>query len=562
MSATLRQRITHGCAVLAAAGSLALDDPAWFLVQAGRTLPAPVRTRLGTMATRAGTSSVAAWGHLLMDQPALARGVLGDRRRGRFGDALALHAGLAPTDSDPHAARWGWLTGDLATVRRAAASASPRQRRRALGDVAALEPGPRPAPESARSWRADDGPRVLHVLTNSLPWTRSGYTMRTQDILTAQRGAGLAVSAMTRPGYPATIGRWRAGPHDTVDGVTYHRSMPLPMHPGEAERVDQWAADLAVLATRERSTHVHSTTHYPTGLAAQAVATALDLPWIHEVRGQLERTWASRRAVAGDPDPYGSDRYVLWRAREAEVAAAADHVVTLSGPMRADLVARGVPADRITVVPNGIGEEVLDLPEDARAVRAGDGLPTQGLWVGAVTSVVHYEGLSVLLDAVALAREGGTDVRAVIVGDGLAWPDLAEQAQRLGLTGTVHLPGRVPRAEARRWLARLDVVAVPRQRHEVTQLVPPLKVMEAMGAARPVIVSALPALTEIVDDGHTGLVVDPGSAEALARAVQRLADDEGLRRSLARAGREVARANTWPVLVRRYQQIYQEVSRA
>ncbi|WP_114907078.1 glycosyltransferase family 4 protein [Ornithinimicrobium murale] len=562
MITALRQRVTHGCAVLAAAGSLALDDPTWFLVQAGRTLPAAVRTRLGAVAVRSG-GTVAAWGHLLMDQPGRAREVLASGHRGRLGDALALHAGLPPSsDSSQHAARWGWLTGDLATAEAAATEGSTRQRRRALGDIAALEPGPRPAPSAVRTWPADGRPRVLHVLTNSLPWTRSGYTMRSHDILTAQRAAGLHVTALTRPGYPATIGKWQSGPEDTLDGITYHRSMPLPMHPGEAGRIDQWAVDLIALARREQLTHLHSTTHYPTGLAAQSAATALDLPWVHEVRGQLERTWASRRVNAGDVDPYVSSRYLRWRAREAEVAAAADHVVTLSGPMRADLIERGVAADRITVIPNGIGEEVLGLPTDAAAVRARDGLPREGTWVGAVTSVVHYEGLSVLLEAVALARADGTDVRAAIVGDGLAWPDLARQVQRLGLSEVVLLPGRVPREQARRWLARLDVVAVPRQRHEVTQLVPPLKVMEAMGAARPVIVSALPALTEIVQDGHTGLVVNPGAPEELARAVQRLAAEEHLRRSLAEAGRQQATRHTWPELVRRYQKIYQEVSRA
>lgn len=563
MITALRRRISHGCAVLAAAGSLALDDPAWFVVQAGRTLPAPVRTRLGTVAVRSGGATLAAWGHLMLDQPGPARDLLATDRRGRLADALALHAGLSPSSrSASHATRWGWLTGDLQTTETAAAGASARQRRRALGDIAALRPGPRPSPPALRTWAADGAPRVLHVLTNSLPWTRSGYTMRSHDILTTQQTAGIAVTAMTRPGYPATIGKWRSGPQDTLDGVTYHRSMPLPMRSGEAERIDQWAADLITLATREQATHLHSTTHYPTALAARSAATSLGLPWVHEVRGQLERTWASRRANAGDVDPYRSVRYTLWRAREAEVAAAADHVVTLSGPMRADLIARGVAADRITVVPNGIGEEVLDLPVDAAGVRAQDGLASEGIWIGAVTSVVHYEGLSGLLDAVALARQAGTDVRAAIVGDGLAWPDLARQVDRLGLADVVLLPGRVHRPEARRWLARLDVVAVPRQRHEVTQLVPPLKVMEAMGAARPVIVSALPALTEIVDDGHTGLVVSPDAPEELAQAVQRLAVNEQLRQSLADAGRQQAREHTWPRLVRRYQQIYQEVSRA
>src|SRR5690606_2892843 len=239
---------------------------------------------------------------------------------------LALTAGASPTGRLPrNRARWSWITGDLEAARAAAPDLSRRQRARLLGDLALLEPGPRPLPPLTCTRSVRDQPRVVHGLHHPLPWPRSGYTMRTHDVLTAQAAAGIPVVAVTKPGYPAAQGVLRAAPSDTVDGVTYHRSMPLPLRPGEANRVDQWALDIADLARRHPATHLHATTPYGTGLAAQAAARALGLPWIHEVRGQLERTWASARLHAGDPDPYRTSRYAAWRAREAEVAAAADH---------------------------------------------------------------------------------------------------------------------------------------------------------------------------------------------------------------------------------------------
>jgi D-inositol-3-phosphate glycosyltransferase len=262
----------------------------------------------------------------------------------------------------------------------------------------------------------------------------------------------------------------------------------------------------------------------------------------------------------GDANPYASERFRAWRAREAELAAAADHVFTLSQVMRSDLAARGVDPSRITVVPNGIDAALLERHSTPADARRSLGLPVEGLWVGAVTSVVHYEGLSGLLDAVALARGNGVDVRAAIVGDGLAWPDLQRQVEELGLQDVVHLPGRLARPLALTWLEALDVVAVPREDYEVTRLVPPLKVAEAMGVGRPVIASNLPALAELVTHRESGLLVPPQDPAALAEALVTLAEDAALRDRLTAAGRQVAAGLTWQELAHTYRGVYESVS--
>ena len=228
--------------------------------------------------------------------------------------------------------------------------------------------------------------------------------------------------------------------------------------------------------------------------------------------------------------------------------------------MKTDLVGRGVAEDRVTVVPNGIDAALLRRRATPAEARVRLGLPVDGLWVGAVSSLVHYEGLEVLVTAVALARLRGLDVRAAIVGDGLAGPDLRRRVRALGLSDVVVLPGRLPRAQALGWLDALDVVAVPRLDFEVTRMVPPLKVAEAMGVGRPVVVSALPALAELVEDEVSGLVIPPGDAEALAAAVERLGEDVALRGRLTLAGREQAQRLTWASLTDRYQQVYGAVS--
>lgn len=562
----------RGRHVLAAGGTvtaMARDDLAWLTVQAGRKLPSAARIRLGALARRAG-GVLGAWGELLLDRPEQARSRLAEvRRSGPLAAALAVHAGTPPGADAPatQRARWAWLTGDLASIEEVLEheQVSTRLRLRLTGDLEALMGGWRPLPGAQRDWKVGHHAgeasqhRPLHVLTNSLPWTRSGYAMRTHAILTAQRDAGMAVAGMTRPAYPVSIGRVGTSDVDVVDGIPYHRCVPVGLPPGEAQRVDVWAEHLVRLAREHRATLLHSTTHYPNALAAQAAARALDLPWVHEVRGQLERTWASGRMRHGDPDPYGSERFVAWRMREAQVAAAADQVITLSEAMKTDLVERGVDGNRITVVPNGIDARLLtrDLePVDARRLL---GLPAEGLWVGAISSIVHYEGFDTLIEAVALARGQGLDVRAAIVGDGLAWPGLRDKVRHLGLDKYVVLPGRLSRTESLRWLDALDVVVVPREDHEVTRLVPPLKAVEAMGAGRPVIVTALPALAEIVSHGETGLQVPPGEAEPITEALEVMLD-ERRRDEFACNGRRAAAQLTWDHLCARYRGVYARAS--
>ena len=545
--------------------AMAVDDPAWLTVQAGRRAPRRLRELVGRLATRTDRASAAAvWGELMLDRPEQARERLSRQHRaGAFSRALAVHAGTRPEGprADGARARWAWLVGDLEEVETLLADGQvPRRLREKLaGDVEALRPGRRPTPAvPPRDWRPEPSrPRVVHALTNSLPWTRSGYTLRSHAVLRAQQQAGIEVAALTRPAYPVSIGRVLTADVDVVEGVPYHRCVPTVLAPGEAGRIDRWAADLARLAHEHRATHLHSTTHYPNALAAQAAARALDLPWVHEVRGQLERTWASARRRAGDPAPYASSRYVAWRAREAELAARADHVVTLSETMRADLVARGVDPRRVSVVPNGIDASLLRRDITPERARAALGLPDAGLWVGAVSSVVHYEGLTDLVEAVALLRAQGADVRGVVVGDGVAWPGLSRRVADLGLDETFLLPGRLDRHDALQWLDALDVVVVPREDHEVTRLVPPLKLVEAMGIGRPVVASDLPPLAEIVAPGETGLLTPPQDPAALAAAIGSLLDDADRRDDLAARARTFAAGRTWDGLAVTYRRAYE-----
>ena len=383
---------------------------------------------------------------------------------------------------------------------------------------------------------------VLHLVTNSLPYTESGYAQRTHSILREQVAAGWVVHAATRLGYPQSIGSFNASELDVIDRVNYHRLASNGRQGNLRQRQQQEAEVFLKLVLRLRPSVLQTTTHFVNGLTVRAVAEAVGIPWVYEVRGQLADTWASQRG----PEAVESERYLSFQRRETEVANAAGGVITLGEEMRQGLVDAGVARESIRLAPNGVGEEFLKEPTTPSKARRELGLPVQDLHIGTVSSLVTYEGLDTLIQAFGQLTARRDGLRLLIVGDGAAAPALRRQAVTAGLNPAEVLPGRVPREEAARYHQALDIFVVPRQDHAVTRAVTPLKPVEAMASSRPVVASDLPALREIVTDSDTGITVGAGDVAGLSTALERLVDDAELRASMGARGREAALTErTW-----------------
>lgn len=551
-----------GNALMAASTALRslTEDPLTFAIQLARRFPAaqPPLQRLSRSMGAAERELVRVWlsGDLVATRAHLielaAHGSLP-----AVAAEIAQSAGLPElVADDPRVrvttrARAAWQLGDASRAIALLAEHSPGSRlHRALrAELALMTPGTRLrwsryAVDVAPSMT----PRVLHLLTNSVPHTQSGYTVRSHAVLKAQRDAGLAPVAMTRVGYPVVVGGLRAAATDVVDGIEYHRALPVRLASTPDGRLVQQAEALLALAARVRPSALQTTTHYPNAVVAREVAEALRVPWAYEVRGMLEQTWVAglgseeARARAST-----SERFRLTREREAELATAADAVFTLSGSMRDDLALRGVPRERTELVPNGIDAALLERTSPAPAdARASLGLPRDGFWVGSTSSLVDYEGFDVLLNAVALARADGHDVRVLLVGDGTARQGLESQAATLGLGDAARFTGRVARDTVADHRDALDLFVVPRLDREVTRTVAPLKPIEAMASGRPLLVSALPPLLEIIGaELAARAAVPPGDAQALADDIARTLSDERSRDEMTALARARATSRTW-----------------
>lgn len=466
--------------------------------------------------------------------------------------------GRLPAGARPVEAAWAqleWRRGKLddALGRARASRLSPRQVIRWASERAVLEPGWAPPPPQPVAYAGEAG-RVLHLLTNSLPVARSGYTTRSHEIMSAQRRAGIDPVAVTRAGYPAVVGAMLAAPVSVIDGIEYRRLMPSHA-PRSAESLAAAEVDLlARLVEEVRPAVLHTTTHHVNAVSALAVGRGFGIPVVYEVRGFLEDTWAGLHGEGA----VDSDRYRLWRARETESMLAADLVVTLGEAMRTEILARGVPAGRVLVAPNAVPVEAFSPLPGRSAVRAELGVGSDDLLVGSVTSVVPYEGLDVAVDAVAELGRRGVAATLVVVGDGTARAALQRRAEAAGVRAV--FTGRVGAARARAYREALDVFVVPRRDESVTRLVTPLKPVEAMAGGVAVVASDLAPLREIVMDGVTGRLVPPSDALTLADVLHELAQDPAARAELGAAGRRWARAHrTWDAVAETYATAYRSL---
>jgi glycosyltransferase involved in cell wall biosynthesis len=564
----------------------ATADPVRALLLAWRVLPAPLCGWL-RLAGPYGRATVL-WGTGERDA-ALASLAASPRRQAAFALAAdqpaAAAAALSRLDPAPPvlAARLAWREGRLTDALRALDHAPGRQARRlhatltadhrpasplgqsmitgSLGAYTAKtardhETGrkdPASGHETGRRSPAVYVPgRVLHLVTDALPTTSAGYTIRTHEIALAQREAGLDPHVATKTGYPVTQGSIDGRRLVVLDGVPYHRLLPwrMPAGPGPC------GLELAAGLTRRlRPSVLHAASNHANARLALALRERYGLPVVYEVRGFWEDTWLSRYPDAAERA--SSELYQRNRDLETRCMLAADLVVTLGEAMREEIAARGVPGEKILIVPNAVSGEFLQPLPDATTLREDLGIKPDEYVTGVVSSLVPHEGIGTLLGATAILRARGVPVRALIVGDGPERAALQRQAAQAGLAEAAVFTGRVPASKVRQFHALLDIFVVPRTPDRVCQLVTPLKPVEAMASGLCVVTSEVKALTEIVKHEVTGMQTVPQDPVSLADCLERLIYSPDIRRKLGDNAREwVAGDRTWAHNATRYRDAY------
>jgi len=394
--------------------------------------------------------------------------------------------------------------------------------------------------------------RILHILDHSLP-LHSGYTFRTLSILQEQCRLGWETFHLTGPkqgggeALEETVDGWRffrtplsRGALDAVPGV-----VELSMMNALARRLRAVAAE-----TRPQLLHAHSPVL--NAIPALRVGRDLGIPVLYEVRAFWEDA-----AVDHGSTREGGARYRLTRALETYALKRADAVATICEGLRSDIVSRGIDPAKVTVVPNAVDIEKFVLgrePDGSLRQR----LALEGAIVlGFIGSFYAYEGLGLLLEALPKILAGEPRAQVLFVGGGAEEANLRALAARLGVASKVRFAGRVPHGDVQRYYDLIDVLVYPRLPMRLTELVTPLKPLEAMAQGRLLAASDVGGHRELIRDQETGVLFRAGDADALAVKVLELLKDKRRWAELrARARSFVETERSWPSSVGRYRQPY------
>jgi glycosyltransferase involved in cell wall biosynthesis/2-polyprenyl-3-methyl-5-hydroxy-6-metoxy-1,4-benzoquinol methylase len=403
--------------------------------------------------------------------------------------------------------------------------------------------------------------RLCYVLHNTLPYSSGGYATRSHGVAGGIRDAGWNVVVFSRPGFPLDIvpelTEADVAPIDSVDGISYVRTLE-PLRVGLSPRTYILAsADAIEARLREfRPELVMAASNHVTALPALIASRRLGIPFVYEVRGLWEVTRMSR-----DTDFQDTANFHIQKVLEGSVAQLADYVFTLTEPMREELVARGVPADHIDLLPNSCDpQRFVPTPRDA-VLAARLGLPEGTPVIGYVGTFVDYEGLEDLAAACALLKARGVTFRLMLVGNenasgqerGPITAEVVEIAEQAGYVNWLILPGRVAHEEVECYYSLIDVAPFPRKPWPVCEMVSPMKPLEALAMEKAVVVSSVRALVEMIGHGETGMVFEKGNIESLADTLEQLIGDPEIRERLGRAGRDwVKRERTWDQIGHRF----------
>lgn len=394
--------------------------------------------------------------------------------------------------------------------------------------------------------------KILHILDHSIP-LHSGYTFRTKAILEQQRKLGWETLQVTSAKH--LIAKAEI---EEVDGLAFYRSAPIKAWLAKLPVLNQWAIVLSLEKRLDDIILQHKPdilqAHSPAlnGWAALKAAKKHNIPLVYECRAFWEDA-----AVDHGTASEGGLRYYLTKMLETYIFKKADAITTICEGLRADIMSRGIAAEKITVIANAvdIDQFICGVAAD-RDLRAELGLQDK-IVLGFIGSFYAYEGLPLLLEALPIVLQKQPTVRLLLVGGGPQEALLKQKVQELGLEGNVIFTGRVNHERVQDYYNQVDIFIYPRLSIRLTELVTPLKPLEAMAQGKLVVASDVGGHKELMVEGVTGCLFKAGDKHALAHTVLSLLDVPESWDAMRKAGRSfVEQQRNWARSVSCYKNIY------
>ncbi len=394
--------------------------------------------------------------------------------------------------------------------------------------------------------------KVLHVLDHSLP-LHSGYTFRTRSILSIQHQMGIETALITSCKHSENSKCTDAV--EQIDGLTFYRTYPtllskLPVI-NQLDVVLTLINRLDSVIAVENPDVIHAHSPCLNGLAALKAGKKHKIPVLYEMRASWEDAAVSH-GVCKENDW----RYKLSRNLETYVLRHADHITTICEGLKKDIQVRGIAAEKITAIPNAVNtSQFQPIKEKDVGLLSSLNLSNK-IIIGFIGSFYEYEGLALLVKAMATLKNECPDLHLLLVGGGQAENTLKEMVSQLDIADQVTFTGRVSHSEVMKYYSIIDLLVYPRLPMRLTDLVTPLKPLEAMAMGKPCIASDVGGHKELIADQEDGLLFHAGDLNSLVAHLRSAYQKPDFSAIINNGLKKVREKRNWAVSVAPYHPIY------
>lgn len=398
--------------------------------------------------------------------------------------------------------------------------------------------------------------KILHVFDHSIP-LHSGYTFRSYQILSEQRKLGYETVHVTGIKHKAPFIE-----KETVDGLEFYRTkVGLPLF-AKLPIINQWYVIKSLqkrveeVVKIEKPDIIHAHSPVLNGIAALRVGKKYNIPVHYEIRAFWEDA-----AVGNGTGREGDLKYNITKKMETDVVREAASVTVICDGLKQDLVSRGIPAEKITLIPNAVDISKFSGPSDANPDLM-EKLNLKGMTVlGFIGSFYDYEGLDILVGAMRSIMARVPNACLLLVGGGPMEDALTEQAEKDRLGDRVIFTGRIPHDKVQDYYNLVDIFVYPRKKMRLTDLVTPLKPLEAMAQHKLVAASDIGGHRELITDGKTGMLFEPDNPLALAKKIGELVERKEEWPKFHKEGRYyVEQVRNWKNSIANYPAVYEKIT--
>ncbi len=394
--------------------------------------------------------------------------------------------------------------------------------------------------------------KILHIFDHSIP-LHSGYTFRSRSILREQQKLGWQTFHITSPKQGHT-----EQSKETIDELTFYRSNDLTDWQKKLPLLNQWfvihnlVKRLKEIIPEIKPDIIHAHSPALNGVAAIKIGKQFNIPVVYEIRA----FWEDAAVDHGTSKEQGL-RYKLTRALETYVIKNSDAVTTICEGLRQDIVTRGIAQEKVTVIPNAVDIDKFTVSQEKEDILTKQYALNDHLVIGFIGSFYAYEGLSLLLESIPELLKSLKNIKVLLVGGGPEESALKQLVTQLGIEQQVVFTGRVPHDIVQKYYDLIDILVYPRISMRLTELVTPLKPLEAMAQKKLFIASDVGGHKELISDKKNGLLFKNGNTSDLAKTVLWLASQQDQWQSLKDNGRHfVETERNWKASISHYQSIY------